>query len=64
MDFADFPLTRYPHFVFLQRVWQMRDEVSAYDTAYLALAEVLNAPLITRDRALARASFRARVHVI
>ena len=53
-DFRDFPLTRYPHFVLLTRVWQMRHNVTAYDATYLALAEALDAPLITRDRALAR----------
>jgi predicted nucleic acid-binding protein len=63
-DLADFPLTRYPHFVLLTRIWQLRDGLTAYDAAYLALAEALDAPLITRDRALARADSRVRVKVI
>ena len=63
-DFLDLPLTRYPHFVLLTRVWEMRHNVTAYDAAYLALAEALDAPLITRDRALARTSSRARVELI
>jgi predicted nucleic acid-binding protein len=63
-DFLDLPLTRYPHFVLLSRVWQMRHNLTAYDAAYLALAEALDAPLITRDRALARTGSRARVELI
>jgi predicted nucleic acid-binding protein len=63
-DFLDLPLTRYPHFVLLTRVWQMRHNLTAYDAAYLALAEALDAPLITRDRALARTGSRARVELI
>ena len=63
-DLADFPLTRYPHFVLLPRIWQMRHGLTAYDAAYLALAEALGATLVTRDRALARAGSQARVEVI
>lgn len=63
-DFLDFPLTRYPHFVLLNRVWQMRHNLSAYDAAYLALSEALDAPLFTRDRALARTGSRVQVELI
>ena len=63
-DFLDLPLTRYPHFVLLPRVWQMPHNLTAYGAAYLALAEALNAPLLTRDRALARTDSRARVQLI
>jgi predicted nucleic acid-binding protein len=63
-DFLDFPLTRYPHFVLLTRVWEMRHNLTAYDAAYLALAEALDAPLITRDRALARTGSRAQVELL
>lgn len=63
-DFLDLPLTRYPHFVLLPRVWQMRHNLTAYDSAYLALAEALDAPLLTRDRALARTGSRARVELL
>lgn len=63
-DLVDFPLTRYPHFVLLTRIWEMRHDLTAYDAAYLALAEALDARLITRDRALAKAGSRVRVEVI
>jgi predicted nucleic acid-binding protein len=63
-DFADFPLTRYPHFVLLPRIWEMRHRLTAYDAAYLALAEALNARLVTRDRALAKVESQVRVEVI
>jgi len=60
-DLANFPLTRYPHLVLLPRVWQMRQNLTAYDSAYLALSEALRATLVTRDRALGQ--FRTPVHV-
>lgn len=63
-DLADLPLSRYPHFVLLPRIWQLRHNLTAYDAAYLALAEALDAPLLTRDRALASAGGRVRVEVV
>ncbi|MCZ6623221.1 MAG: type II toxin-antitoxin system VapC family toxin [Deltaproteobacteria bacterium] len=64
-DLADLPLNRYPHDVFLFRIWALRRNLTAYDAAYVALAEALDAPLITRDTALARApGHHARVEVI
>ena len=52
-DLADFPLQRYPHDVLLPRVWELRNNLTAYDAVYIALAEALDAPLLTRDRRLA-----------
>ncbi len=54
-DLTDLPLIRYPHTEFLQRVWDMRSSLSAYDAVYVALAEVLEAPLVTTDGKLSRA---------
>jgi len=55
-------VARYPHDILLPRIWQLRDVVTAYDAAYLALAEALAAPLLTADARLARTrGHRARV---
>jgi predicted nucleic acid-binding protein len=54
-DLADFPLHRYPHDVLLPRIWELRNNLTAYDAVYVALAEALDAPLLTRDRRLAAA---------
>jgi len=59
-----FPITRYPHDLFLPRVWELRHNFTAYDAAYLALAEALDAPLLTRDRALAFAGHTAKVELV
>ena len=55
-DLAAMPLTRYPHDVLLSRVWTLRHNLTAYDAAYVALAEALDAPLLTRYRRVAGAS--------
>lgn len=61
----DFPLRRYPHDVLLERVWELRHNLTAYDAAYVALAEALDATLLTRDSRLAAASgHRARVKLV
>ncbi len=52
-DLAAFRIQRYPHHLFLQRIWALRAKATAYDACYLALAEALDAPLLTRDRRLA-----------
>lgn len=46
--------TRYAHEPLLGRAWQLRRNVTAYDGVYLALAEALDAPLVTSDAKLAR----------
>lgn len=51
----DFGLTRHAHLALLPRVWAWRRNLSAYDATYVALAEMLAAPLITCDARLARA---------
>jgi predicted nucleic acid-binding protein len=55
VDLADFPLHRYPHDFLLPRVWDLRNNLTAYDAVYVALAEALDAPLLTRDQRLAAA---------
>lgn len=55
-DLADFPLRRYPHDFLLPRVWSLRANMSVYDAVYVALAELLDAPLLTRDHRLAAAA--------
>jgi predicted nucleic acid-binding protein len=54
-DLADFPIRRYPHDFLLTRVWTLRNNFTAYDAVYVALAEALNARLLTRDQRLAAA---------
>ena len=59
------PIQRYPHGELLDRVWQLRNNVSAYDAAHVALSEILNAPLITFDARLARSSgHRASIELL
>jgi predicted nucleic acid-binding protein len=55
-DLADLGLRRYPHRRLLPRIWELRHNLTAYDAAYVALAEALGAPLVTRDRRLAAAA--------
>jgi predicted nucleic acid-binding protein len=54
-DLAFLPLSRMSHTPFLGRIWELRDNLTPYDAAYVALAEVFEAPLFTRDARLARA---------
>ena len=57
-DLLDLPLARYPHDILLPRMWELRDNFSANDAAYLALAEGLSdegVALLTTDGRLARA---------
>jgi predicted nucleic acid-binding protein len=59
-DFVDFPIQRHPHGFLLRRMWGLRANFTAYDAAYVALAETLEATFVTHDRRLATA---ARRHV-
>lgn len=54
-DLATMRITRYPHTALLSRVWELRENVTAYDAAYIALAETLEAPLVTQDERLFKA---------
>ena len=60
-----FPITRHPHDVLLHRIWMLRHNLSAYDAAYVALAEGLNATLCTRDAPLASSrGHSARIELV
>jgi predicted nucleic acid-binding protein len=64
-DLADFPLTRYPHDLLLPRIWELRANLTAYDAAYVALAEALGATLVTRDERVGEApDLRADVEIL
>jgi predicted nucleic acid-binding protein len=64
-DLVDFPLRRHPHAPLLPRMWDLRANLTAYDAAYVSLAEALEAPLLTADRHLAAApGHAARVELI
>jgi predicted nucleic acid-binding protein len=64
-DLAAFPMRRYPHDLLLPRVWELRNNLTAYDAVYVALAEALDAPLLTRDRHLAAAAgHEARIELV
>lgn len=54
-DLAALRIARYAPLLLLQRIWQLRQNLSAYDAAYVALAEQLQSPLITRDKRIAAA---------
>jgi predicted nucleic acid-binding protein len=55
-DFRALPIERHPHEHLLLRLLALRDHATAYDAIYVALAELLGVPLITRDRGLSRSS--------
>ena len=64
-DLAALPIRRYPHSPLLERVWELQAGITAYDAAYVALAETLQATLVTRDRRLARTrGRRARIELV
>lgn len=53
---AEMPILRQPVTPLIPRLWQLRRNLTAYDAAYVALAEVLKCPLVTFDAAIAGAS--------
>ena len=64
-DLLDFPIERYPHAALLPRAWDLRDNLTAYDAVYVALAEALQTSLLTCDGRLARApGLTARIELM
>ncbi|AQP44695.1 type II toxin-antitoxin system VapC family toxin [Tessaracoccus flavus] len=55
-DLQELPLQRVEHTSLLWRCWELRDNLTIYDAAYVALAEALQAPLLTGERRLARST--------
>lgn len=64
-DFDDLTIRRWPAADTLRRrAFQLRDSITAYDAAYVALAEALDCPLVTRDARLGRSTGHdARIEV-
>ena len=63
-DFGELTITRYPHQPLADRMWELRHNLSAYDSAFAALSEALGVPLVTCDARLAEApGHRAEVHL-
>ena len=54
--YQSLPLVRAEHDPLLDRCWELRDNLTVYDASYVALAEVLEAPLVTGDQRLANAA--------
>ena len=64
-DLSDLPLERAPHWSLINRCWELRHNLTPYDAAYVALAELLDADLLTADTRLATASGpRCRIMVL
>jgi predicted nucleic acid-binding protein len=54
-ELLDARIVRYPHRPFIERAWALRGRLTAHDALYVALAEALDATLVTTDLRLARA---------
>ena len=64
-DFSQLHIERHGHQALTGRIWQLRESMTAYDGAYVALAEALDAPLLTCDAKLAHShGHRARIDLI
>ncbi len=64
-DYRDLGIDRFSHELLLGRVWELRANLTAYDAAYVALAELLDAPLLTADHRLARSpGHHAKIELI
>jgi predicted nucleic acid-binding protein len=55
LDLLDLPVELWPYEAVAERVWDLRDNLTAYDAAYVALAEAVGATLVTLDRRIGRA---------
>ena len=63
--FSATPIQRFSHLPLQTRIWSLRDNLTAYDAAYFALAEMLDAPLWTRDTKFRAAPWhRAKLFVM
>ena len=64
-DLRDLDLHRHPHLDLVDRAWMLRENVTAYDAMYVALAEALDATIVTCDAPLAKTpGHRARIDVV
>jgi predicted nucleic acid-binding protein len=64
-DLNDLDLHRHAHLDFMDRAWKLRDNITAYDAMYVALAEAIEAPMITCDIPLSNApGHRAQIEVV
>ncbi len=63
-DLEDLPIMRHPHVDLLPRIWELRHNLTVYDAAYVALAEALRVPLLTRDGGLAGVRARTTIELI
>ncbi len=64
-ELLDLPISRYPHDLLVVRAWELRQNLTIYAGMYVALAELLRAPLVTCDGRLGSASgHNAQVEVI